>query len=266
MKIARTLCCPLALLLLWGCSDDGQISRDLGGDLQKPDSFKYKQDTGFVPPDGGKPDTFVKKDTLTPPDMGAPAPDSGGGGAITAPFTLSFDQNNGTMTGTKDWQWGQLNFVKGKNCDFVPTPPKSGNSGMGVWGTVLNDCHSGQGNHKNSGTADKCSNIDPSDDSILKLKVTIPSTFKLASLIFYQWVDVYYPFDWNEIRIIDGTNVKVIRQYCKSEHKPSTAWEKETIYMDSYIGKTVTIQFHFMSTASVNHAGWYLDDVSIQDK
>lgn len=262
MKIARTLCCSLVLLMMiWGCSDDGQISRDLGGDLKKPDAYKYKQDTGYVPPDGGAPDKFVKKDTIQPPDMG---PDQGSGGVRTAPFTLNFDQDNGNLKGTKDWEWGKIAFVKGKNCDFVPTPPKAGKSGMGMWGTKLNDCHSGLSNNATYGT--KCSNVNPNDDSILTLKVKIPSTFKLASLNFYQWTDIYYPYDWHEIRVYEGTKVKVIRQYCKTEHKPSTAWAKEMIYLDPYIGKTITIQFHFMSSNSVNHAGWYLDDVAVLDK
>ena len=265
MKITRTLCCPLALLLMfWGCSDDGQISRDLGGDLQRPDSYKYKQDTGYVPPDGGV-DTFVKKDTVKPPDHGPRKPDQGSGTPITAPFTLSFDQNKGNMTGTKDWEWGKIAFVKGTNCDSTPTAPKSGNSGMGVWGTKLNDCYTGLGNNAKEGSG-TCNNVNPNDDSILSLKAKIPSTFTLASLIFYQWTDIFYYFDWHEIRIIEGTNVNVIRKYCLKDHTAPTKWVKETIYLDKYIGKTITIQFHFMASKSVNYAGWYLDDVSIQNK
>ena len=263
MNIARTLCCSLVLLMMiWGCSDDGQISRDLGGDLKKPDAYKYKQDTGYVPPDGGAPDTFVKKDTVMPPDKG---PDQGGG-TRTAPFTLSFDQDDGNLTGTKDWQWGKIAFVKGTNCDSTPTAPKAGNSGKGMWGTKLNDCYSGLENNATYGAGTKCVNDKPSDDSILTLKAKIPSTFTLASLIFYQWTDIFYPFDWHEVRIIDGTNVNIIRKYCKSDHTAPTAWVKETIYLDKYIGKTITVQFHFMASKSVNYAGWYLDDVAILDK
>ena len=267
MNIARALCCPLALLLLaLGCSDDGHIGRDLGGDLQKPDGFKYKQDTGYTPPDGGTLDKPVQKDTVTP-DKPPPLPDQGGGTVITAPFTLSFDQNNGSLAGTKDWEWGKVSFVKGKNCGTSDaTGPKSGHSGMGMWGTKLNDCYSPLGNNATEGACTKCKNVTPNDDSILSLKAFIPKSFTLASLIFYQWTDIFYYFDWHEVRIIDGTNVNVIRQYCKSDHTKPTAWVKETIYLDKYIGKTITIQFHFMASKSVNYAGWYLDDVSIQNK
>ncbi len=265
MTYARALCCPLLLALLFGCSDDGTIGRDLGGDLKKPDAFKYKQDTGYVRPDGGKPDMPVKQDTIKPPDKGPPPPDQGSG-VRTAPFTLNFDTDNGNLSGTKDWEWGNVAFKKGKNCGTsAATGPSKGNSGMGLWGTKLNDCYSPLGNNAKEG-AGTCSNVNPGDDSILTLKAFIPKSFTLASLVFYQWTDIFYSFDWHEIRVIESGKTDIIRKYCLKDHTTPTKWVKETIYLDKYIGKTVTIQFHFMASTSVNYAGWYIDDLAILNK
>jgi hypothetical protein len=33
--------------------------------------------------------------------------------------------------------------------------------------------------------------------------------------------------------------------------------------LDSYVGKTVSITFHFYATTVVNYSGWYIDDLSI---
>ena len=254
MKTARILSC---LLLVWGCSDDGQVGRDLGGDLQKPDTFRYKLDTGYVPPDKGKPDQAPPIKDMQQPDKGS--------GVRAAPFTLNFDTDNGNLKGTKDWEWGKIAFVKGTNCVSDPAAPKSGHSGMGMWGTKLNDCHNPLSNNETSGAS--CSNKNPNDDSILSFKASIPATFKYASLIFYHWTDVFYPYDWHEVRVIEGGQAKVLRQYgCKSSHTKPTAWAYQSIFLDPYIGKTITIQFHFMASGGVNHAGWYIDDVSIKDQ
>lgn len=266
MTYARALCCMMLLALIFACSDDGTIGRDLGGDLKKPDAYKYKQDTGYTPPDGGAPDTFVKKDTVETPDQAPPAPDQGGG-VLTAPFTLSFDTNNGNLKGTKDWQWGKIAFLADANCGTSSTAkgPSKGNSGMGMWGTKLNGCYSPLGNNAKDGVG-TCSNTNPNDDSILSFKAHIPKSFTLASLIFYQWTDVFYPYDWHEVRVIENGTATVYKKTCKSGHTTPTGWVKESIYIDKFIGKTVTIQLHFMASKSVNYAGWYIDDLGIQNK
>lgn len=263
MMSRNLLLSALALgLATWGCSDGGSVGRDLGTDLRRPDMYKYKQDTGYVPPpkDVGVTDMRPFKDGAPPtPDKGPP--DGGGSTVITAPFTLGFELGNGGLKGTRDWQWGKLAFKKGKNCDTTPVPPKSGKSGNHVWGTVLNDCHS----PLNNGGSAECANTSLGDDSVLSFKVKLPNWVDgKGSLVYYQWTDIFYPHDWHFVRIIDGGKSLVYKSKCSGEsYSAPLSWEQRTILLDSYLGKTITIEFHFIASGVVNYAGWYLDDIAV---
>ena len=198
---------------------------------------------------------------MTLPDA-TPAPDTKPSGPSTL-FVLDFEKSNGGLKGTKDWDWAKIAFKAGKNCDSKPTPPKSGHSGMGVWGTRVNDCYSAL---NNAATADKkkCTNQVPADDSILNIKLTVPATYKSAALVFWEWRDIFYPYDWNEIRIVDGGVPSVAQQDCYKAITPPTKWAQRKVNLTKYIGKTISVQFHFMASSVVNYAGWYIDDLSLQ--
>jgi len=246
-------------------------------DLFPPDAHQYKLDRGKVTPQdqgakpdmaqqdkGGQQDQFVKKD---------------GGGTLKthqAPVKLTFDTSNGGLVGNKDWQWASsISFNKSHSkCDTgtnAPTPPTKGNSGTGMWGTVINGCHSGLGNDATNSSG-KCTNVKTSDDHVLKFRVSIPSTWKLVDLIFYQWTDINYPHDWNEVLVDEGSGPKPLKKTngdvqghsCESKFTKPTGWVKKNYYLDRYVGKTVTISFHFMDTTVVNKAGWYIDDLEVR--
>lgn len=240
----------MALLTLLGCSDDGGALVDGSSDVPTPDSFQWKLDGNLpqpdvLPLDSGQPD--------------APAPDTGpqgdGGALLTAPFLLKLDADNGGLTGTRDWEWGLIKFKAGTNCGSTGSykAPTAGHSGKGMWGTRLNDCYDPRGNASSS-----CSNKDTTDDSILTLKARIPASFSTASLSYWEWRDYDPDFDWSEVRI----NGKVMLQVCKGA-SASPVWAKRAINVSAYIGKTITIQFHFMATSVVNDAGWYIDDIAL---
>jgi len=253
-------------------------------DAMVPDAHQYKLDRGKVKPKdmGQNPDLSVDKggpaDQTLPPDQGVLI-------AHQAPVKLTFEGNvsgatgkSGGLVGNKDWEWKPtISFAKDANCtSAVITPPTKGNSGTGMWGTKINGCHSAQ-KPKNDATnvSGTCTNKNLKDDMVLRFRVTIPSSWNNTDLTFYQWTDLNYPYDWNEVRVDDGsgsgavhvtkgTSTVVKSEYClKSASKP-TAWVKQEFWLDKYKGKTVTISFHLMASDKTNRAGWYIDDVEVK--
>jgi len=239
-----------------------------GRDGATPDSWR-RPDAGKR--DRGKQDKRLidrgKRDSRPPADL--PRPDSSGSQlkVLQVPLSLNFEAGKGGLVGTKDWEWGTAYKFNAKapGCDN-PTPPPKPHSGKGMWGTRLNRCYSPLGNSatSQSGSTAVCKNQNINDDSILRFRVKLPSGWPLISLYFYQWVDINYYFDWNEVRVHDGSGSKVLKQYCFPKATKPTAWVKQELYLDKYAGKTVTISFHFMASQAVNNAGWYIDDLSVK--
>jgi len=229
-----------------GCSDS-DTPRDGGlTDLPLPDVWQPKLDQE-VSRDGGPTDALT--DQASTGDSGA--------GVLTAPFFLDFEKSNGQLVGTRDWEWGALAFKAGANCGTsTPDPPLAGRSGTGAWGTVLNDCYNPLDNAK-----DACTNADSSDDSVLTLKLKIPSHYTKAKLTYWEWRDFFLTFDWTEVRV----NGKSVKQTCSGTNPAPATWEKQTLDLSTSVGQVVTITFHFMASAVVNQAGWYLDDISASE-
>jgi len=240
---------PAALLLAWiglGAACDGEGSgRDALGDAPLPDAPPVKLDQLPTLPDGGD---------AAPCDGSCDGARDQSVVTLTAPFFLDFELQGGGLAGTRDWEWGQLAFKAGKNCDVTSYyPPSAAHSGKGMWGTKLNDCYSPLDNAK-----DACSNTSTTDDSVLSFRVKIPANLPNPRLSFWEWADYFLPFDWTEIRI-DG---KVLQQVCTGSLTVPPVWTKKTIDLKPYSGKTITVGLHFMASAVVNHSGWYVDDLS----
>jgi hypothetical protein len=235
-----------------GTDGAGDLAR---ADVGAPDASTPDQALpDLAPPDRALPDRALPD--LPPPDLYI----GDGGPTYTAPVSWDFESSCQGLAATGDWECGQINFSKGTNCGtYTPTPPTAGASGTGkgMWGTKLNDCYSPKGNNSGSSSS-SCSNSNPNDDSILSVRVSIPSTWSTATLTYYSWDDVNGYFDWMEIRI-DGSSVK---RFCNPSTKP-TSWVKNTVDLSSYTGKTITIGFHFLASTVVQYAGWYIDDLSI---
>jgi hypothetical protein len=208
--------------------------------------------------DKGRPDK-ARADSLRPdhakPDSKPPTPDTG----PKILFSYDFEASCNSLVATKDWQCGaysKATFKNGTNCSSGIAPPPACHSGTHCWGTVLLDCYNPLDNAANA-----CSNTDTTDDSILRLQFLIPSTYKSAKLEFWEWTDYFLPFDWAEVR----ANSTVLYQDCVRDYSAPTAWVKRTLSLNSYIGKQVTLEFHFMATSIVNYSGWYLDDISVSE-
>ena len=178
---------------------------------------------------------------------------------FTAPLSWDFDsacQNLGT---SGDWQCGSFAFKADKSCDVLASTnaPKAPHSGSGMWGTVLNGCHTPAGTAKVP-----CANENPYDDSLLYFAVALPATWKSASLTYWSWDDYFLPYDWSEIRV-DGVAQS---QACTGTRASPVAWTKKTVDLSKFVGKTVTISFHFAASTTVNYSGWYVDDLEIAGK
>lgn len=175
---------------------------------------------------------------------------------FTAPFSLDFESDCGNLKAVGDWECGKLAF-QATTCAFnKQTPPTAGHSGMGVWGTVLNDCYNNAGNAGNPN--DLCVNTTPNDDSIVKFQVTIPAGWTNAKLTYWEWNDMFGKSDFGEVRI----NTVVAQTLCELYVKP-TAWVQRTIDFSAYIGTTIEVAFHFVASTVVNYSGWYLDDIGV---
>jgi hypothetical protein len=178
-------------------------------------------------------------------------------GTLAAPFSLDFELADGSLTGTKDWEWGKIGtWSPSSNCDSTTStePPAKGHSGTGVWATKLNDCYSPLDNASST-----CSNADTTDDSVLSFKVKIPGNWTKATLTYWEWFDLFLTFDWGEIRV-DGT---VVNQSCTGSKASPVVWAQKSVDLTPYVGKIITVAFHMMATSVVQYSGWYIDDLSV---
>jgi hypothetical protein len=175
-------------------------------------------------------------------------------------LAFNFDSSNCSsgLTASGDWECGTISFFPSATCDgLTPVPPPSGHSGMGMYGTRLNDCYSPLGNNADEST---CSNIDPADDSVLTFTAALPSTWTTTALTYWSWEDFNLPWDWAEVRV----NGLVVESLCGDMYVPPAAWIEKVVDLSPYIGQTVEVAFHFMASLVVNQAGWYIDDVEVK--
>lgn len=170
-------------------------------------------------------------------------------------FFSNFEDNNGGFSSTYDWQWGIYSW--GGTCTS-PTPPATAHTGQNMWGTILNGCYNNLGNNHGY---DTCVNANTADDSVLSFTVSLARMEK-ATLSWWEWYDVNSPYDWAEVYV----NNDVVWQHCAGSYTPPSAWEYQAVDLTAYAGKTITIKFHMMASASVARSGWYLDDLMVHGK
>ena len=160
-------------------------------------------------------------------------------GAGTGQF-FDFEANNGGFIGTGSWEWGTNFAYDGNLCGSSHYPPPGAFSGMGMWATSLNGCH------PNSG-----------DFSILSVSADL-SGLSAAVLRWWDWYDVFEPFDYGEVYV----NGDLVYDRATSYIIP-TDWEHHQVDLAPFLGGMVMIEFRMFATTTVNRAGWYIDDVLI---
>jgi hypothetical protein len=169
-------------------------------------------------------------------------------------FFEDFEADDGGLTGSLDWEWGDYSWI-GVTCYGNNYPPPGAYSGTRMWGTVLNDCYVDRGNNQGY---DTCENTAPGDDSILIFMVDLTG-YTDATLTFYEWFDLFLAWDWGEIYV----NGDVVFQHCGGSHVIPTEWVEQSIDLTPYTGGIATIAIHMMASTVVNYAGWYIDDIRI---
>ena len=175
---------------------------------------------------------------------------------VTA-YCSTFEQNGGNLDETRDWQWGPYAWT-GVNCTGSSSPPAEAHSGSRMWGTVLNGCYNNLGN--NSGYA-SCTNDTPADDSILAFLVDLRG-MPTATLTWWEWFDVYQPYDWAEVYVDGG----MVYQYCSPGFQAPDSWRFQSVDLTPFVGRSVVITFHMMASTVIDRGGWWIDDVLIIGK
>ena len=193
---------------------------------------------------------------VSPQIIGEPIPHPDAYGASRAVIYFSdFEADNGGLTPALDWEWGTYAWVGGGTCGGINAPPAAAYSGTNMWGSVLNTCYNNLGN--NTGY-DTCVNGNPSDDSILSLTVDLTG-YTDAQLSWWEWPDLFLDWDWGEV-VVNGTPVF---QHCGGGYVAPTAWVQQVVDLTPYVGASVTIEFHMLSSGVVAYAGWYIDDLDV---
>ncbi|MCA9664504.1 MAG: hypothetical protein KC503_02915 [Myxococcales bacterium] len=197
----------------------------------------------------------------TPPSGPTGGLNKSASGLLIAPFLLDFEKDNGGLSGDRDWEWGRPSFTNTDGCSAGATAPPAAHSGERVWGTVLDGCYSPLGNNKGTSSSSTCENGDTTDDSVLALSFEIPAGKTSAYLTFYEWRDVFTPFDFAEVR---AGSSKLLRQFCDTSYEKPTGWVKRFVSLTAYIGKRVDLSFHLVASTVANYAGWYIDDLEVK--
>jgi len=78
-------------------------------------------------------------------------------------------------------------------------------------------------------------------------------------LQWWEWYDLFSPWDWAEVRV-NGTSVFA---HCESSYSSPVAWIAQNVDLTPFVGGPAIIEFHMMASTVVNRAGWFIDDVTI---
>jgi Cys-rich repeat protein len=157
-------------------------------------------------------------------------------------YFSDFESDNGGMTGSLDWEWGEY-IWDNSTCDSPSEyPPPTAYSGSRMWGTVLNSCYGNLG-----------------ATSILRFDVDL-STAATSILSWWDWYDVFGAFDYGVVYVNDS----VVYDRTTSYVVP-TDWEYHEVDLTPFVGGMATIEFRMYASTVVNKAGWYVDDVLVSD-
>jgi hypothetical protein len=172
---------------------------------------------------------------------------------FTAPFSWSFEGDCKGLAHGGDWECGKLAFLGNARCWSGADPPMVGHSGQWAWGTTLNGCH------VSADASAYCDNKYPDEGAVLSFRVSIPGSWSSATLSFWSWDDYQLPYDATEVRV-DGV---AAYQLCTGKKASPVGWTKRTVDLSAHVGKTIRLDLQLEETASVEYAGWYIDDLGI---
>jgi len=167
-------------------------------------------------------------------------------------YSTTFDETNGELTSTNDWQWG------------MPQPSPSPHSTPNVWGTILN------GNYS---TGPLLSTLNTPS-----LHVTDAN----ATFSFWHWYDIENRYDGGNVKIsVNGNPFFLITPQenydttLSSQYQNplggerafsgnSGTWKIATFNLNGFVnvGDNVVFSFQFGVDTYVEYSGWYVDDIT----
>ncbi|MDI6807636.1 MAG: S8 family serine peptidase [Candidatus Eisenbacteria bacterium] len=171
-------------------------------------------------------------------------------------YAWDFELSNGGFSTTgPDWEWGD-----------PTTGPMDAHSGVNVWATKLSANYSVSSNSKLNSPV-----------------IKVPSSLPYTMLSFWQWYYMEKDYDGGNVKIstdngstwttltpdigyngtAKSTNAGIPNEPCFTG-TTSAFWHKASFNLTPYKGQNVMIRLHFGSDASVQYAGWYVDDVRIE--
>ena len=165
-------------------------------------------------------------------------------------YFSDFEDNDGLLTGTSDWQWGISTYG-----------PDSAHSGERLWATGLGT------NYSNN-----------SDSRLTTPEIVLPGMAPYINLSFWHWYNTESFWDGGNVKLSTGgpfTVIEPVGGYPEDAvssgnrgipDEPaysgwSDGWRKALFDLSTYTGDTVQLMFHFGSDASITEPGWYLDDI-----
>ncbi|MGD6832412.1 cell wall-binding repeat-containing protein [Sutcliffiella halmapala] len=149
-------------------------------------------------------------------------------------FEVNFEHNLDGMLLYGDWEWGK---------PTVGTTPKSGEN---LVATKLT------------------SNYSDDSDSLLQFPPVDLRNAETASLSFQHWFDIEYTYDMAKVLVTNDIESDVWQEAATFTGRERT-WEELAVNLDSFAGSEnqVFVALLFTSDEKVNHAGWYIDELSI---
>ena len=171
-------------------------------------------------------------------------------------YAWNFDSNNGGFTTIgPDWEWGDPTYG-----------PPAAHSEPNVWATKLATDYSVSSNSKLDTPA-----------------ITVPTTHPYALLSFWQWYYNETNYDGGNVKIstdngnswtiltpdigyngtAPSTNAGIPNEKCFTGYN-NNFWHRVSFNLTPYKGQSVKLRLHFGSDASVQKAGWYVDDMRVE--
>lgn len=162
-------------------------------------------------------------------------------GSRSTVYSTDFESGEGNWThggSADDWELGE------------PTvSPGYCHSGDNCWGTDLD------------------SDYDSDSNSFLMSPTISLTGATSAFLEFYQWYDLNNFFVWVDrgyVEISDDNGVDFESMVNFTGQSKDADWEKVTVELDAYIGKSIIIRFRLVSDEIFEDKGWFIDDVKVK--
>ncbi|SCZ06378.1 bacillopeptidase F [Paenibacillus polysaccharolyticus] len=161
--------------------------------------------------------------------------------------------SNGVKPGyLQDFEADQLGFTTG------------GTGSTWVWGAPVSGPKAAYSGEKVIATNLQGTYLPNSNAYLLAPPIDLTESPEGALLTFKHWYDIENNLDFGKVYIASEDNDYVFEELL-SYTGTSGGWKTQYIDLRDYAGQQVFIQFNLTSDASVQKAGWYIDDFAVQE-